>query len=409
MLRKNCENGNIGMKTIEEILEYIEDNGVKFVKLSFCDIAGRLKCVSVNAAHLADFTNEGFVIDASASGAADGGDLLLFPEPDTITAMPWRPSAGAVVNVMCRLRNADGTPFACDCGKILEEADEKFKAATGCEVSFMTESEFYIMKRDDHGEPTLTPVDNASYLDAAPLDTCENLRREIVFTLETMGMQPLSSHHEKGKGQNAVIFRSNTAYRSAVNTVLFRSAVRNIAYTNGLYATFAPCPIDGSVGSNFRIVAEITRNGRPVDDDKVKAFMRGIAARASEMAAFTNPVPNSYDRLALPETPCGFGEGKREGIRFYGSGKTEITFADTACNPFVTLALILAAGAEGMTKKRMPDASPLPTSLGSALDIAETSAFVKAELPREYLEKYLARKRRQAARTGRENIIESGY
>ena len=97
------------MKTIDEILEYIEDNGVKFVKLSFCDITGRLKSVSVNAAHLAEFTSEGFVVDALASGAADGGDLLLFPEPDTITAMPWRPSAGAVVNVMCRLCNSDGS------------------------------------------------------------------------------------------------------------------------------------------------------------------------------------------------------------------------------------------------------------------------------------------------------------
>ncbi len=397
------------MKTIDEILEYIEDNGVKFVKLSFCDITGRLKSVSVNAAHLAEFTSEGFVVDALASGAADGGDLLLFPEPDTITAMPWRPSAGAVVNVMCRLCNSDGSPFVCDCGRILEEADDKFKAATGCEVSFMTESEFYIMKRDDRGEPTLTPVDNASYLDAAPLDTCENLRREIVFTLESMGMQPLSSHHEKGRGQNAVIFRSNTAYRSAINTVLFRSAVRNIAYSNGLYATFAPCPIDGSVGSNFRIVAEITENGKPADDEKVKAFMHGIAARANEMAAFTNPVPNSYDRLALSGTPCGFGDGRRNGIRFYGKGKTEIMFADTACNPFVTLALILSAGAEGMTGKRLPEITPLPSSLGHALDVAESSDFVRGNLPAEYLEKYLARKRVQASRTGRENIIESGY
>lgn len=396
------------MKTIEEILEYIEDNGVKFVKLSFCDIVGRLKSVSVNAAHLAEFTNDGFAVESSACGGSEGSDMLLFPLPDTMTAMPWRPSSGSVVNVMCELRNVDGTPFVCDCRKILEDADEKFKAATGCEVSFMTESEFYIMKLDDRGEPTLTPVDNASYLDAAPLDKCENLRREIVFTLESMGMQPMSSHHEKGKGQNAVIFRSNTAVKSAVNTVLFRSAVRNIANSNGLYATFAPCPIDGSVGSNFRIVAEITEKGKPASAAKVKAFMHGVAARACEIAAFTNPVPNSYDRLALPGTPCGFGDGKRDGIRLYGKGKAEIMFADTACNPFVTLALILAAGTEGLSGKRY-EIKPLPASLGNALDVAEASEFIRDSLPKEYLGKYIARKRRQAARTGRENIIESGY
>ena len=394
------------MKTTEDILEYIEENGVKFVKLSFCDIEGKLKSVSVNAAHFAEFTSEGFVVDAAACGGE--GDLLLFPVPDTVTAMPWRPSAGAVVNVMCRLRNPDGTPYSCDCGRILEDADETFKSETGCEVSFMTESEFYIMKRDDCGEPTLVPFDNASYLDASPLDRCENLRREIVFTLESMGMQPLSSHHEKGKGQNAVIFRANTAYRSAINTVLFRSAVRNIAYNNGLYATFAPCPIDGAIGSNFRIVAELTEDEKPAGDAKVKAFMRGVAARAREIAAFSNPVPNSYDRIAFQSTPCGFGDGRREGIRFYGKGKTEMTFADTACNPFVTLALILAAGAEGLNGKR-GDVLPLPTSLAGALDVAEKSGFVRANLPREYLDGYFALKRAQAARTGRENVVAAGY
>lgn len=401
------------MKNIGEILEYIEDNGVKFVKLSFCDILGRHRNVSVNASHFAEAA-DGFIVDPAAFGSSscgtDIGDLLLIPRPETFTPMPWRPSSGAVVSVMCRAERADGKLFGCDCGEIAENADRLFTEKTGCTVRLMTESEFYIFRTDDRGEPTLVPVDNAGYLDAAPRDRCENLRRDIVFTLETMGMQPLSSHHEKGRGQNAVIFRECAPYMSAVNTVLFRSAVRNIAYTNGLYASFAPCPVDGEIGSNFRVVASLYRGGKPVAERDAEAFARGVEARISEMAAFTNPVGNSYDRLALSTTPCGIaGEGRKPAVRVQRGGKAEIMFADTACNPFTSLALMLAAGAEGMTGEKQPAPSRIPTSLGSALDIAENSDFIKKNLPEEYLSRYFAYKRRAAGRTGREDVIAAGY
>ncbi len=399
------------MKNVGEILEYIEDNGVKFVKLFFCDILGRHRNVSVNASHFAEAA-EGFVIDPAAFGgtADDIGDLILLPRPETFTPMPWRPSAGAVVSVMCGIVRADGKPFACDCGDIAEEADRRFRKATGHTVRFMTESEFYIFRTGDDGEPTLVPVDNAGYLDAAPRDRCEDLRRDIVFTLETMGMQPLSSHHEKGRGQNAVIFRECTPYMSAVNTVLFRSAVRNIAYSNGLYASFAPAPLDGEVGSNFRVVASLYDGGKPAGEKTAKAFARGVEARMSEMAAFTSPVGNSYDRIALPSAPCGVaGDGRRRAVRVHGGGKTEMLFADTACNPFVSLALMLAAGAEGMTDAKLPEPARMPASLTAALDIAENSEFVHRCLPEEYLTRYFAYKRRLAERTGREDVIAAGY
>ena len=395
------------MRNIGEILEYIEDNGVKFVKLSFSDLLGRHRNVSVNASHFAEAAG-GFVIDAAAFG--EEGDLILVPRPETFTTMPWRPSSGAVVSVMCRVLRPGGKTSGCDCGEMTELAYKRFVETTGCTVRLMTESEFYIFRTDESGEPTLIPVDNAGYLDAAPRDRCENLRRDIVFNLESMGMQPLSSHHEKGRGQNAVIFRERDPYMSAVCAMLFRSAVRNIAYTNGLYASFAPCPCDGEAGSNFRIVAALYRGGKPAPDSEAEAFAKGVASRMSEMAAFTNPVSNSYDRLALPATPCGTGsDGRRPAVRVKPGGMTEIMFADTACNPFTSLALILAAGAEGMTEMKLPAPEPLPASLGSALDIAERSEFIKRNLPAEYLEKYFAYKRRLAARTGREDIIAAGY
>lgn len=396
------------MKDIGEILEYIEDNGVKFVKLSFCDILGRHKNVSVNASHFGEAA-EGFVIDPLPFGQ-ECGDLLLLPRPETFTPMPWRPAAGAVVSVMCRILRADGKPFGCDCGTILEDADKRFTERTGCFVRFMTESEFYIFRLDENGDPMLVPVDSAGYLDAAPRDRCENLRRDIVFNLETMGMQPLSSHHEKGKGQNAVIFRACAPYMSAVNTVLFRSAVRNIAYANGLYASFAPCPMDGEIGSNFRVVARISRAGKQADIKDAEAFARGIRAHMHEMAAFTNPVGNSYDRLALPSAPCGNGsDDRRDAVIVHGDGNVEIMFADTACNPFTALSLMLAAGADGMSGAKLPAPLPMPASLGAALDIAENSEFVARNLPDEYLKSYFAYKRRLAARTGREDVLAAGY
>lgn len=396
------------MENMREILEYIEENGVKFVKLSFCDILGRHKNVSVNASHFAE-TADGFTVDPAACGL-DGGELLLRPLSETFSPMPWRPSSGAVVSVMCSVGRADGKPFGCDCTQIIKLAEKRFREKTGYSASMMTESEFYIFRLDGGGEPTLVPVDNGGYLDAAPRDRCENLRRDIVFTLETMGLDPLSSHHEKGRGQNAVIFRACTPYMSAVNTVLFRSAVRNIAYANGLYASFAPCPLDGDVGSNFRVVVKLSKGGKAAPREAAEAFARGVTARMAEMAAFAAPVRNSYDRLALAETPCGIpGDGRRQAVRVAEDGGIEILFADTACNPFSTLSLMLAAGAEGVAGDELPEAAQMPASLGAALDIAESSEFIKRSLPAEFLRAYFARKRGLADVTGREDVIAAGY
>lgn len=398
------------MNTVEEIIGYIEENDVKFVKLSFCDLYGRLKNVSLNASQFADACANGVAVDASSVGLPIGEDLLLFPEPETVTTMPWRPSAGAVLNVMCRICETNGKPFESDGATVLKEAEKTF-VETGYAASFMTESEFYITKLDDNGEPTLTPVDHAGYLDVAPFDRCENLRREIVFTLENMGMRPQSSHHERGNGQNAVIFRADTAFRSAVNTIQFRSAVRNIAYSNGRYATFAPSPIENSVGSNFRIVVELTKQGKAASKADAERFARGVLSRLPEIAVFTNPVRNSYLRLLYKTTPCRLRlGGEKAAVRICHDGKIEIASADTACNPFVVLALILKAGGEALAGKSEPTAehTVLPPSLSDAVEIARASAFVAESLPRFFLSVYFEQKSREANDLQRDDIIRSG-
>lgn len=397
------------MKNIEEIIEYIGENDVKFVKLTFCDILGRQKNVSLNASHFREACDGGVIIDASAVGMGRG-DLVLMPKPDTVAAMPWRPSSGSVITVMCGIFYPDGTPFEGDCMRILSDAETAF-AETGVDAQFMTESEFYITRLSDNGEPTLTPVDYAGYLDAAPLDRCENLRREIVFTLESMGMKPLSSHHEHGHGQNAVIFRAASAYRSAINTVLFRGAVKNIAYSDGLYATFAPSPMENSIGSNFRIVAELSRGGAPADDKTAEAFACGVLARLPEIAVFTNPIRNSYRRLLHRDTPCRLTLGTaKSAVRVKPGGKVEITSADTACNPFIVLALIMRAGAEGL-RGEAPDPDEnafLPVSLVDAVDAARGSEFAARSLPAPFLSAYLDKKDSQACDMSRDDVLRGG-
>lgn len=399
------------MKTIDEVLEYITENDVKFVKLSFCDINGLMKNVSINALRFGEIYEKGVVIDSSATGFPITEDLILFPDLDTITTMPWRPSTGAVINMICRIKHRDGRVFDGDCGAILKAAEKRFKE-TGYTVSFMTESEFYIMKLGDDGEPTLTPNDNAGYLDTAPFDKSENLRREIIFNLENMGMKPQSSHHEAGKGQNAVIFQENTPYRSAVNTVFFRNAVRNIAYANGVYATFAPCPLDDSFGSNFRIVAEFKKDGKPISVKQVRSFADGILERIPEMTAFTNPIRNSYRRLAYPFTPCDLtiNQGTKSVIRIHDDCKLEIVSADTACNPFITLALLLDTFVDviGDNIIKSKKNKEIPISLGEAIDLAKQSEFIKKSLPQTFVKSYLAQKQLELRNNGEEDVLRDG-
>ncbi len=398
------------MKTVDDIIELIEDNDIKFIKMSFCDIFGRLKNVSLNASHFAEACANGVTIDSSALGLPIGEDMLLVPDIDTVTSMPWRPSTGAVIGVMCHIRQSDGKPSAFDGMKVLKIAEEEFEK-TGYTASIMTESEFYITKLSENGEPTLIPADSAGYLDAAPLDGCENLRREIVLTLESMDMKPLSSHHESGHGQNAVIFAANTAYKSAVNTIEFRNAVKNIAHQNGRYATFAPSPIVDSVGSNFRVVIELRKNGSPASREDAEKFAEGVLARLPEIAVFTNPVRNSYLRLIYKSTPNRLKlGGEKAAIRIIDKNKIEIVSADTACNPFIVLTLILKAGGAALRGEcaKLKDGAILPPSLAEAVDAAKQSDFVKESLPEEFLQRYLDKKASDANDFSPDDIIRDG-
>ncbi|MCQ2386687.1 MAG: glutamine synthetase beta-grasp domain-containing protein, partial [Clostridia bacterium] len=213
--------------TEQDVFDYVEQEDVKFIRLSFCDIRGKQKNISIMPQELKRAFSQGISFDASAvEGFGDvvESDLFLFPIPATLTVMPWRPSRGRVVRMFCQIRHPDGTPFLLDSRMILENAVKEARRK-GITVRFGAEFEFYLFKTDENGNPTTEPLDRASYMDVAPEDKGENVRREICLTLESMSISPESSHHEEGPGQNEIDFRYSDALPAADNAMHFLSVV----------------------------------------------------------------------------------------------------------------------------------------------------------------------------------------
>lgn len=193
----------------DEVLQYVAEEDVKFIRMAFCDVYGRCKNVSIVAGELSRAFEYGIAIDGSAIDGFDGGvhsDLFLHPDPSTLSLLPWRPDQGRVVRMFCTITRSDGTPFEADTRRLLADAVQAAEDA-GVSFAFGSEMEFYLFKRDENGDATYIPYDQAGYMDIAPEDKGENVRREICLTLEQMGIYPESSHHEEGPGQNEIDFR----------------------------------------------------------------------------------------------------------------------------------------------------------------------------------------------------------
>ena len=241
--------------TREEVLQYVAEEDVKFIRMAFCDVTGKQKNISIMPDELARAFDWGVAIDGSAiAGFADEAhsDLLLHPDPATLAVLPWRPEHGRVVRMFCTITTPDGRPFVMDTRSVLSRAVAEAEKE-GVSFDFGSEMEFYLLKRDENGEPTCIPYDNAGYMDIAPEDKGENVRREICLTLEQMGILPESSHHEEGPGQNEIDFRYADAMTAADNAMTFRTVVNTIAARNGLCADFSPKPFARLAGSGMHI------------------------------------------------------------------------------------------------------------------------------------------------------------
>ena len=376
-----------------DIQEFIHDNDVKFIKFSFCDVFGNQKIISVLPSVLPRAFNQGIAVDASRiEGFYKRGDseLFLFPDTDTISLLPWRPSHGRVARFYCHIKDQEGSPFAQDGRKILRDAVAWAKDR-GIEVNFGAENDFYLFRTDEEGEPTDLPFDNAGFLDEAPEDRGEDVRRDICLTLEAMGIEPQYSQHISGPGQNRIDFAPGPALECADNVITFRSVVKMMAVRNGLWATFSPKPIPDAAGNGFRIAMRPMQGQAGCCD----AFMAGILKRFPEMQVFFNPREESFERLGTfgaPDSISWSDTGRMSLLRRKPGGRIELSAADGAANPYLCFALLIYAGADGVEQglslPEAPSGELLPSSLAAARALCRESAFLRELLPREILRAY---------------------
>ncbi|MEA4816748.1 MAG: glutamine synthetase family protein [Lachnospiraceae bacterium] len=400
--------------TKQEVQDYVKEEDVKFIRLAFCDVFGTPKNISILPGELSRAFEYGISFDASAIrcfGSEEKSDLFLFPDPSTLSLLPWRPSHGRVVRMFCDIKHPDGTPFELDTRYILKKAIREAKDA-GIMCYFGPEFEFYLFKTDETGLPTNIPFDNAGYMDMAPEDAGENVRREICLTLEEMGIIPESSHHEEGPGQNEIDFRYSDALSSADNAVTFKTVVKTAASRNGLYASFDPKPIPDKSGNGMHINMSPVSLNTLNNKDFFKAFMAGIMAHIYDITLFLNPSEGSYRRLGGHKAPkyiTWSPENRSQLIRIPADDKSrlriELRSPDALSNPYMAYALLIYSGLDGIKNNLTPPPSTdinlysagsetlklfkmLPSSLKESIKAMKESSFVRNHIPAAILEAY---------------------
>jgi glutamine synthetase len=309
--------------------------------------------------------------------------------------------------MFCNISYPDGTPFECDTRSILKKA-VKDAADAGYSFRFGAEQEFYLFELDEKGRPNGVPYDKAGYMDIAPEDRGENIRREICLTLEQMGIRPESSHHEEGPGQNEIDFRYSDALSAADQAMTFQTVVRTVAARNGLYADFSPKPIPDMPGNGFHINMSV----EPENEETFDGMIAGILTRVEEITAFLNPTEDSYRRLGQRKAP-GYVSWSKENrsqlVRIPavtgGSRRAELRSADPSANPYLAFAMLIRAALEGITNRtELPPESDinffkaeeaelagfkkLPRCLPDARKLASESEFVRKYIPEAVLRIY---------------------
>jgi glutamine synthetase len=397
----------------DEVIEYTREEDVKFIRLSFCDVFGRQKNISIMPDELPRAFDCGIAFDASAiAGFGDEtrSDLFLHPEAETLMPLPWRPEHGSVVQMFSNITYPDGTPFECDTRSLLKTAVKKARDM-GHEFYFGAEQEFYLFLLDENGKPTIIPYDEAGYMDIAPDDQGENVRREICLTLEKMGIHPESSHHEEGPGQNEIDFRYSEALTAADNAMTFQRVVKTVAHRNGLCADFSPKPLKDKPGNGFHINCSLKNS----TDELFSRMIAGVLANIKAMTAFLDPSEESYARLGGHKAPKYISwstENRSQLIRIPAAEgeyrRMELRSPDPGANPYLAFALMIYAGLDGIEKALPLDApadinlykadpqtlkkfGKLPDSFEEACEEAVSSEFIRSFIPSKILDIYSAR------------------
>ena len=394
-----------------DVLQYMQEENIKFIRLEFCDVFGKQKNISIVPQELPRAFEQVIAIDASAiSGFGDEShsDLFLHPDTDTLMLLPWRPEHGRVVRMFCSISYPDGTPFECDTRSLLKKAVQTAKQ-NGYQFFFGAEQEFYLFHLDENGNPTKTPYDNASYMDISPEDKGENIRREVCLTLEQMGILPESSHHEEGPGQNEIDFRYSDPLTAADNSMTFQTVVKTIAGLNGVFADFSPKPLENQAGNGFHINMSVKSSD---GTDNMDSMIAGILFKISDMTVFFNPTPDSYKRFGSHKAPkyiSWSSENRSQLIRVPAAigiyRRAELRSPDPSANTYLAFALMIHAALEGIQNKlvlpppvdinlykaddnTLKNFRQLPKDFKSACTAAANSDFIKKHIPDTILNIY---------------------
>ena len=397
--------------TPEEVMQFVQEEEIKFIRLAFCDVYGKQHNVAIMPGELKRAFEFGIAIDASAIGGFGGevrSDLLLHPDASTLIQLPWRPEQGKVVRMFCDISYPDGRAFECDTRGILKQA-VAVAAEAGYTFTFGAEMEFYLFKVDENGEPTKVPYDHAGYMDIAPDDKGENIRREICLMLEQMGICPESSHHESGPGQNEIDFRYSDPLTAADNAITFNAIVRTVAAQNGLWASFSPKPLPEWDGNGMHI--NIAAKG----DEKMALLpcvIAGILEKINEMTLFLNPCEECYRRLGHDKAPryvTWSAENRSQLIRIPAAvgehQRAELRSADPTANPYIAYALLIYASLYGIqhnltlppatdvnlynaSSEALSSLKKLPVSLYEATAVTMSGSFAQAYLPEAVIRAY---------------------
>ena len=404
-------------KDKKHVMELVEENNVKFIRLWFTDILGQIKSFAITSEELDTAFDEGMGFDGSSiKGYAriDESDMIAKPDPATFQLIPWRPKEKAVARMFCDVLNPDGTPYEGDPRYALKRNLERLKEK-GYTLYLGPELEFFYFK-DDKSTQVL---DEGGYFDLTTLDAASDLRRETVLALEAMGIKVEYSHHEVAPSQHEIDLRYADALTMADNVMTYRVVVKEVATKYGCYATFMPKPIFGQNGSGMHTHQSLFKGDRNAFFDAIdkyflsaiaKKYIAGLLKHAPEITMVCNQWINSYKRLVPGyEAPVYIAWARRNRsalvrVPLYKPGKEkatriELRSPDPACNPYLAFSVMLAAGLEGIEKgynlpepvekdiyhlsdeeKKKLGIKSLPGSLIEAVEITEKSEVLRKAL-----------------------------
>ena len=406
-------------KQEEFVLRTLEERNIRFVRLWFTDVLGFLKSVAIAPAELENAFAEGIGFDGSAiEGFArvTESDMLAKPDPATFSILPWRTESPGAARMFCDIVMPDGTPSPADPRNVLRRTLEK-AASMGYTCYTHPEIEFFLFKEKPEAGKAPIPVDQGGYFDHTPAVVGHDFRRQAITLLEAMGISVEFSHHEGAPGQQEIDLRYADALSTADNIMTFRHVIKEVAMDQGFHASFMPKPFTNHPGSGMHTHVSLFKgeenafydaNAQYNLSNVGRSFIAGILKHAPEITAITNQWVNSYKRLhGGGEAPAviNWGPSNRGALvrlPMYKPGKensTRIEFRspDTACNPYLAYAVMLAAGLKGVEESYVlsdsNDPISLPTDLNEAILQMEKSALVRETLG-EHVFDYVLRNKR---------------